>query len=596
MKSKNFLILTIFILFLICSVDAITLQESKTAISSRTQVYLSNGGVTFSDVNSGVSGSTIMMIDGKRFIPATKSDGDKIIWTTGETGFLGLPDPIIKTEYSYNGVSLKELITLKEDKQISFLIMLGKDSKLIPWDHGTWKIVSATNGDTMNGIILEKPYGIDAKKYRIDMEYNFDGFSLNLTYNKTISVINKTQTEKTNKKDDFGFLIPQYDFIPITYPLIIDPTWTSAGGCWTTINGVYNVVMWNATGTTTWPVPYGVTSIEYLVIAGGGGGGNQLGGGGGAGGYRNSVSGETTGGGGAAESALTVTPGAALTITVGSGGAGGRTTSVRNGSPGADSVFGSITALGGAGGADVFLNGFNGGSGSGGAGHNSATTVGGSASAPTQGYKGGGNAGFFGSGYPAGGGGGAGTVGYNATSVNAAGHGGSGLSSSIDGLATLRGGGGGGGAADTLSASGRGGSGGGGAGSNSTANGTAGTPNTGGGGGGGSNTAPYGGGNGGSGVVIVRYLGVADFDIILTDRSSNAPTSWRWNATNLTGDNIERTYGTGSTLIMSTSNGFYRGNYLVKLNATGAGSSVYTNKTIALNLTMPRVYFWNRTA
>ena len=62
-------------------------------------------------------------------------------------------------------------------------------------------------------------------------------------------------------------------------------------------------------GTTSWTVPAGVTSVEYLVVAGGGSGGSSYGtaGGGGAGGVRTGT--------------LSVIPGSSHTITVGAGGA-----------------------------------------------------------------------------------------------------------------------------------------------------------------------------------------------------------------------------------------------------------------------------------
>jgi len=60
--------------------------------------------------------------------------------------------------------------------------------------------------------------------------------------------------------------------------------------------------------SNTWTVPAGVTQVEALVVGGGGGGGNGTGGGGGG------------AGGVVYSSALTVTPGATLTIGVGSGG------------------------------------------------------------------------------------------------------------------------------------------------------------------------------------------------------------------------------------------------------------------------------------
>ena len=63
------------------------------------------------------------------------------------------------------------------------------------------------------------------------------------------------------------------------------------------------------TASQTWTPPSGVTSVDYMVIAGGGGGGGRIGGGGGAGGYREGIG-------------LSVTPSTSYTIAVGSGGAG----------------------------------------------------------------------------------------------------------------------------------------------------------------------------------------------------------------------------------------------------------------------------------
>lgn len=88
------------------------------------------------------------------------------------------------------------------------------------------------------------------------------------------------------------------------------------------------VVTFKSSGT--WTCPVGVTSVEYLVVAGGGAGGQDAGAGGGAGGFR-------TGAG------YAVTPGNTYTITVGAGGS----SSSANGS---DSVFDTITSTGGGGG------------------------------------------------------------------------------------------------------------------------------------------------------------------------------------------------------------------------------------------------------
>jgi hypothetical protein len=218
------------------------------------------------------------------------------------------------------------------------------------------------------------------------------------------------------------------------------------------------------------------SSVTYLVVAGGGGGGKK-GGGGGAGGYQTST--------------LSVASGTALTVTVGAGGAGATTTS--RGVSGSNSVFSSVTSIGGGGGGSDFgseLNGASGGSGGGAAGGGYGTGSGGS------GTSGQGNAGASNipsSPYNGGGGGGAGAAG----STN--GNGGTGTASSISGSSVTYAGGGGGGGD---SGNGTGGTGGGGAGGNNGV-GTAGTANTGGGGGGGGSSNN--GAAGGSGIVIISY-------------------------------------------------------------------------------------------
>ena len=214
----------------------------------------------------------------------------------------------------------------------------------------------------------------------------------------------------------------------------------------------------------------GPTSVEYLVVAGGGSGG-LAGGGGGAGGYRTA-------------SGFAITPGTPITVTVGAGAS--------YPSDGNNSVFDTITSIGGGRGGIGSVNGNNGGSG-GGAGHSpNVSYVGGKGVYPgssylsqtRQGYDGGNTR--TGSPYGQGGGGGASEAGGSPIG-SVSGLGGNGASSSITGSAiTYAGGGGGGGWAGGLTA-GSGGTGGGGTGSTAdlqTA--TSGSVNTGGGGGGGS--------------------------------------------------------------------------------------------------------------
>ena len=221
-------------------------------------------------------------------------------------------------------------------------------------------------------------------------------------------------------------------------------------------------------------------NIEYLVIAGGGGGGYA--GGGGAGGFRTATG-------------LAVATVSAITVTVGGGGVGS-VYGVSSPTNGVDSVFGTITSVGGGKGGYAGDAAAVGGSGGGAAGANYG---GGALAAGTVGQgNAGGDAGSLGGG----GGGGANAVGP-AGSGGTGGAGGSGTASSISGSSVTYGGGGGGGG----TTAGAGGSGGGGAGANANNNATAGTPNTGGGGGG--TRVETGGavaaGAGGSGVVILRY-------------------------------------------------------------------------------------------
>ena len=256
----------------------------------------------------------------------------------------------------------------------------------------------------------------------------------------------------------------------------------ATGGDTTNDIGGYRIHTFNNTGT------FSVTvggNVELLMVAGGGGGGADVGGGGGAGGliYSN----------------VFPVVSSNYTVTVGAGGGG----SLAAGTNGADSVFGSLAAKGGGGGAGWRTgNGLSGGSGGGGYGDNgSGTTLGGTNNASGQGNAGG--IGFRGtvgsSSYGAGGGGGgAGTTGSPGTSAGG-GNGGAGLQFSISG-SSLSYAGGGAGCDDPGSYPGTGGLGGGGNGNGQNA-----TANTGGGGGGGGGANGGRGGNGGSGIVILKY-------------------------------------------------------------------------------------------
>jgi hypothetical protein len=164
----------------------------------------------------------------------------------------------------------------------------------------------------------------------------------------------------------------------------------------------YIVERFTTVGNSTWTVPQGVTSAEYLVVGGGGGGGAHVGGGGGGGGVR---SGTLTG----------LTPGS-LSIVVGGGGTGATggvfgSCSSRSTNGGASS-FGSVSSAGGgAGGSWDYCAGLAGGSGGGGGTTNNRGAGNQPSTSPAQGNNGGFGSGFAGENYAGGGGGGAGTVG-----------------------------------------------------------------------------------------------------------------------------------------------------------------------------------------
>ena len=279
-----------------------------------------------------------------------------------------------------------------------------------------------------------------------------------------------------------------------------------------------------------------VYDIDFLVIAGGGGGGYQNAGGGGAGGMRTSTQ-------------TNIVAGETITVTVGTGGAGGTPANNQSGA-GVNSSFSgtgltTITSAGGGNSTSGTSNGGDGGAGGGG-GYNNGTGGSGNtpATVPSQGANGGNGAGNAAPAYGAGGGGGGGASGSNGAngSSSAAGNGGAGSTSSIEGSTITYAGGGGGAADNNTSSSGTGGSGGGGPGAANSGNpdtycdGTDGL----GGGGGAHYQGPSRGGNGGSGVVIIS----------VPDASYSGTTTGSPTVTTNAG-------GTGKTVIKFTGSGSY---------------------------------------
>ena len=270
----------------------------------------------------------------------------------------------------------------------------------------------------------------------------------------------------------------------------VRPFVAASGGTITT-DGNYKVHTFTSSGTFT------ITSagdVEYLVVAGGGGAPR----------HSSAISGDAAGGGAGGMLTATgfATTAQAYTITVGAGGAG---QSLARGLNGSNSVFSTLTCIGGGGGCYNNASGNeaqDGGSGGGGMSYRITPGSG------TAGQGNNGGTGLAPTAYIGGaGGGGKGAVGQTMPSDGRAGNGGAGANSSITGSAVGYAGGGGGMSDQRISVAGGTASHGGGAGgpTNTPASGTV---NTGGGAGG---SAAWASGNstsgqsGGSGVVIIRY-------------------------------------------------------------------------------------------
>lgn len=356
------------------------------------------------------------------------------------------------------------------------------------------------------------------------------------------------------------------------------PGVSAAGG--TVTNYISNGTNWAAhifttVGTTSITFAVGGT-VEYLVIGGGGGGGGGRAGGGGAGGYRCSVQGELSGSNSMVEARYSV-PAGTYSIGVGAGGAGGA--SLSSGAAGGNSWFADIVAMGGGGGKERNNTAnANGGSGGGGGYLNAAPNdnnappqPGGSGTAG-QGFKGGSAVGIA-DGWPTsygGGGGGAGSPGTDGKLISEPwGSGGTGLVSSISGVAVKRAGGGGGNYGGTTPATpwGVATNYGGGVDLNGRRDGASNT-----GGGGGANW--YGtGGNGGSGIVILRYpvpaITVSDTSHGFGVRFLNTTGTWSYTVSgSALSDNI--TVSVPSPFAVATNGGTFGSQVVLTPNAAGS--------------------------
>ena len=373
-----------------------------------------------------------------------------------------------------------------------------------------------------------------------------------------------------------------------------DNTGSGGGGGW--YNGVYQpggyggtgivvikyftprigkraIVSIASVGESLWNPPNGVTSIDYLAVGGGGSGGMTGAGGGGGGGFWTT----TTYGG--TETALTVTPGTPIFISVGGGGAGIKQVfdgDNIHGVKGFNSIVGTITSTGGGyGSAGGTTPGGDGGSGGGACyGGGSGNVLGGHTVNGSHGTDGGdcpnagSNAGC--------GGGGATASGSARPSQYVGGAGGDGKSCTITGSSVIYAGGGGGGGSG---GEGAGGSGGGGAGGHYTVSEpVSGTESTGGGGGGAYSAGIS--GSGGSGIVIISFIAPESTLLTETIEVWNIPGTYTDGWITPIGIQTIRYLvvgGGGGGGGSSDGGGGGGGGYM-----TGSGLGVYGNKTIVV--------------
>ena len=264
----------------------------------------------------------------------------------------------------------------------------------------------------------------------------------------------------------------------------------SATGGTMTYAGGYSIHTFTTVGSNSFTITQGVSSVEYLIVAGGASGssGTYGGAGGGAGGLLSGTSSVT---------------GSDHTIIVGDRGPSPTVYGAKPASGGANTSALGLTAIGGGrGGSASSRAGELGGSGGGG-----GPISGGTAGAATAGQGNSGGAGSNGN-WAGGGGGGAGGAGAAATvgSPYHGGNGGAALSNSISGTAYSYCGGGGGHTEDLSGITGLGGTGAGNAGQRGNYPGGNATNYGAGGGGGGNSPITLGEFRGFQGIVILRYL------------------------------------------------------------------------------------------
>lgn len=231
MLTKIILIGFLVSTVLFITVNALDLNEGVT-ISGDTKVNLTAGRLEYNDYHNNIVVTTTLKIDGVDFSPSTSSkNGNDLVWSSSETGVLGLPDPVIKLIYSYNGNELKEKIILKEKRELIFPIIISPNSEIIE-SNGGFRVIplnSRTNSmysGISAGVVISKPYGIDSDGKYVEMRYIYKNNALYLTYDtKVLSYEMIDILVKDNKTgDEIKKQVRSPIYTDIIYPITIDPT------------------------------------------------------------------------------------------------------------------------------------------------------------------------------------------------------------------------------------------------------------------------------------------------------------------------------------------------------------------------------------
>jgi PKD repeat protein len=210
----------LILLLLLALVLPVFALDEGTTIDGDSKIILDAGNVTVGDSRAGVDVTSYMKINGVKFTPINTVSGfEELTWDTGEKIYFIFDDPILKAAYTFNNNVLKETITIKEPKALSFPVSLSEGSSISSIDGGRYKIYKTLAGIDSRGIVIEKPYGIDASGRFVPMEYSYSDSTLFLNYAPYISINNVSEVSLMGA-------VPIEDRVGIVYPLVIDPTYT----------------------------------------------------------------------------------------------------------------------------------------------------------------------------------------------------------------------------------------------------------------------------------------------------------------------------------------------------------------------------------